>query len=136
MTNYGKATEVSNAHIQNIMLLPQISNSNRHKIHQFSGKLQSSVQVLDTMEELNKRVEPLCESSFRQIIGCTSQSSQKWWQLAGLLISTISRDLEKFTDRNPIPISEKGNLEKGKSFQTRQGKSLCAYCEKPGCKSV
>ena len=77
MTNYGKATEVSNAHIQNIMLLPQISNSNRHKTHQFSGKLQSSVQVLGTMEELNKRVEPLCESSFRQIIGCTSQSSQK-----------------------------------------------------------
>lgn len=75
MTKYGKPTEVSNAHIQNIMLLPQISNSNRHKIHQFSGKLQSSVQVLDTMEKI--RVEPLCESNFRQIIGCTSQSCQK-----------------------------------------------------------
>ena len=59
MTKYGKPTEVSNAHIQNIMLLSQISNSNRHKIHQFSGKLQSSVQVLDTMEkikELNRYV--------------------------------------------------------------------------------
>ena len=33
--------------------------------------------------------------------------------------------------RNPIPTSEKRNLEKGKSFQTQQGKSLCMYCAKP-----
>ena len=46
---YGKHSEVANAHVQNIMLLHHISNSNPYKIHEFSEKLLSSVQALETM---------------------------------------------------------------------------------------
>ena len=31
--------------------------------------------------------------------------------------------------RNPIAIGEKKHLEKGKSFQTRQGKSVCVFAQ-------
>ena len=49
---YGKHSEVANAHVQNIMSLPHINNSNPYKIHEFSGKLLSSVQALETMGKL------------------------------------------------------------------------------------
>ena len=35
---YGKHSEVANAHVQNIMPLPHINNSNTYKIHEFSEK--------------------------------------------------------------------------------------------------
>ena len=47
--------------------------------------------------------------------------------------------------RNPIPLSDKRNLEKGnsysKSYQAKQIKSECVYCENPDhrssyCKTV
>ena len=63
-TEYGKPSEVANAHVQNIMSLPQISNTNHQKIHDFSEKLLSSVQALDTMGE-NKRDKWVCESYTR-----------------------------------------------------------------------
>ena len=39
LTKYGKPSEVANAHVQNIMSLPQINNTNPQKIHDFSEKL-------------------------------------------------------------------------------------------------
>ena len=39
LTKYGKPSEVANAHVQNIMSLPQINNANPQKIHDFSEKL-------------------------------------------------------------------------------------------------
>ena len=48
-TKYGKPVEVANAHVQNIMSLPQINNASPQKIHEFSEKLLCSVQELDTM---------------------------------------------------------------------------------------
>ena len=38
LTKYGKASEVANAHVQNIMSLPQINNTNPQKISYFSQK--------------------------------------------------------------------------------------------------
>ena len=49
---FGKHSGVANAHIQNIMSLPHINNSNPYKIHEFSEKLLSSVQALETMGKL------------------------------------------------------------------------------------
>ena len=54
MTKYGKPTEVANAHVQNIMSLPQINNANPQKIHEFSEKLLCSVQALDTMGKIKE----------------------------------------------------------------------------------
>ena len=49
LTKYGKPSEVANAHVRNIMSLPQINNANPEKIHDFSEKLLCSVKALDTM---------------------------------------------------------------------------------------
>ena len=54
MTNYGKPSEVADAHVQNIMSLPQINNANPQSIHEFSEKLQRSMQVLDTMGKIKE----------------------------------------------------------------------------------
>ena len=51
---YGKHSEVANAHVQNIMSLPHINNSNPYKIHEFSEKLLSDVQALETMGKLKE----------------------------------------------------------------------------------
>ena len=49
MTKYRKSSEVANAHVQHIMLLPPINNANPKKIHDFSEKSLCSEQALDTM---------------------------------------------------------------------------------------
>ena len=54
LKKYGKHSEVSNAHVQNIMSLPHINNSNSYKIHEFSEKLLSNVQALQTMGKLKE----------------------------------------------------------------------------------
>ena len=54
MTKYGKPSEVANAHVQNIMSLPQINNANPQKIHEFSQNLLCSVSVLDTKGEIKE----------------------------------------------------------------------------------
>ena len=51
---YGKHSEVANTHVQNIMSLPHINNSNSYKIYEFSEKLLSSVQALETMGKLKE----------------------------------------------------------------------------------
>ena len=51
---YGKPSEVANAHVQNIISLPQINNANAQKINYFSEKLLCSVQALDIMEKMKE----------------------------------------------------------------------------------
>ena len=54
LTKYGKPKEVANAHVQNIVSLPQINNANSQKIHDFLEKLLCSVQALDTMGKIKE----------------------------------------------------------------------------------
>ena len=54
MTKYGKPSEVANAHVQNIMSLPQINNANPQKVYHFSEKLLCSVQALDIMGKIKE----------------------------------------------------------------------------------
>ena len=54
MKNYGKHCEVANAQVQNIKSLPHINNSNPCKIYEFSEKLLSSVQALETIRKLKE----------------------------------------------------------------------------------
>ena len=51
---FGKHSGVANAHVQNIMSLPHINNSNPYKIYEFSEKLLSSVQALETIRKLKE----------------------------------------------------------------------------------
>ena len=51
---FGKRSEVSAAHIQRILSLPVIINSNLNRIHEFYEKLVISVQALETMKKLKE----------------------------------------------------------------------------------
>ena len=54
-----KPSKVANAHVENIMSLPQINNPNPQKIRECSETLLCSVQGLDTMgkiKEMNRYV--------------------------------------------------------------------------------
>ena len=54
LTKYVKLSEVANLHVQNMMPLPQINNTNPQKIHDFSEKLLCTVQALDTMGKIKE----------------------------------------------------------------------------------
>ena len=54
MTKYGKSSKVANAHVQNIMSLPQTNNANPQKINDLSENLLYSVQALDIMEKIRE----------------------------------------------------------------------------------
>ena len=53
---FGKSAEIATAHIQCITSLPVIQNSHPNRIHNFYEKLVISLQVLETMNELNARL--------------------------------------------------------------------------------
>ena len=134
LTKYGKPSEVANTHVQNIMSLPQINNANPQKIHDFSEKKLCSVQALDTMgkiKEMNGYVRVTLDKlqGIRADLVRNDESWQDW------KFQQLVEALEKWTVRNPIPLSDKGNPEKGngysKSYQAKQTKSECVYCEKP-----
>ena len=54
MIKYGKPSVVANAHVQNIISLPQINNANPQKIYEFSEKLLYNVQALDTVGKIKE----------------------------------------------------------------------------------
>ena len=138
LTKYGKPNEVANAHVQNIMSLPQINNANPQKIHDFSEKLLCSVQALDTMwkiKEINGYVRVTLDK-LQRIRADLVRNDDNWqdWKF-----QQLAEALEKWTVRNPIPLSDKQYPEKcngySKSYQARQTKSECVYCEKPDQRS-
>ena len=125
-TKYGKPSEVANAHVQNIMILPQINNSNPQNFHEFSEKLLCSVQALDTMgkiKEMNEYARIILDKL--QGIRADLVRNDDHWQ--DWKFQQLSEALEKWTMRDPIPMSSKRNQEKGnsysKSYQAKQTKS-------------
>ena len=126
MTKYGKPSEVANALVQNIMLLPQINNSNPQNFHEFSEKLLCSVQALDTMgkiKEMNEYARIILDKL--QGIRADLVRNDDHWQ--DWKFQQLAEALEKWTMRDPIPMSCKRNQEKGnsysKSYQAKQTKS-------------
>ena len=51
---YGKPSEVANAHIQRVMVLPTINNTNAYKILGFYKRLIAHMNTLDTMGKLKE----------------------------------------------------------------------------------
>ena len=94
MTKYEKPSEVANAHVQNIVLLPQINNSNPQNFHEFSEKLLCSVQALDTMgkiKEMNEYARIILDKL--QGIRADLVRNDDHWQ--DWKISAISRGLKE-----------------------------------------
>ena len=60
ITRYGKPSEVTNAHIQNLLNLPSIHGTSPVKIHDFYEKLVTNVQVLETMGKLREVTGYVC----------------------------------------------------------------------------
>ena len=136
---YGKPSEVANAHVQNIMSLPHIHNSNPYKIHEFSEKLLSSVQALETMgkiKEINGYVR-LTLDKLQGIRADLVRTDDDWqdWKFPQLVEA-----LEKWTSRNPKPHSDDNRnhpyKHPNKAYQTKQQKLECVYCGKPEHKSA
>ena len=133
LINYGKPSEVANAHAQN-NVTPAINS----EIHDFSGKLLCSMQALDTVgkiKEMNGYVRVTLDS-LQGIQADLVRNDDNWqdWKFQQLVEA-----LEKWTVRNPIPLSDKRNPEKdngySKSYQAKRTKSECVYCEKPDHRS-
>ena len=51
-SKFGKHSEVAKSHIENVISLPVINNSNPGRIHSFYEKLVTSVQSLESMGKL------------------------------------------------------------------------------------
>ena len=51
---YGKTNEVANAHIQSVMALLTINNTNPYKIHDSYERLIAQINTLDTMGKLRE----------------------------------------------------------------------------------
>jgi hypothetical protein len=134
-SKYGKDSEIVNAYIQNIMLLPRIQGSNTKEIHQFYEKLLWNVQALETLGKL------------KEITGYVRMTIDKLGGIRGDLVRTddawqewkfpeLIEALRQWTVRNPISSDEKNyekNPKKSKSFQTDQRDpkpTPCVYCEK------
>ena len=115
------------------MSLPQINYANPQKIYDFSEKFLWSVQALDTMgklKEMNEYVRVTLDKlqGIRADLMRNDDNCQDW------KFQQLEEALERWTVRNPIPLSDKRNPENGngysKSYQAKQIKSECVYCEK------
>jgi hypothetical protein len=53
-SEYGKSSEIINAHIQNIMGLPVITGSSPAKVHEFYKTLSHNVQSLETLGKIER----------------------------------------------------------------------------------
>ena len=96
------------------------------------------MQALDTMgkiTEMNGYVKVTLDKL--QVIRTDLARNDDNWQ--DWKFQLLLEALEKWTVRNPIPLSYKRNPEKSngfsKSYQAKQTKSECGYCEKPDHRS-
>ena len=141
---YDKHSEVANAHVQNIMSLPHISNSNPYKIHEFSEKLLSSVQALETMgkrKEINGYVRITLDKlqGIRADLVRTDDDWQDW------KFPQLVEALENWTCRNPKPRNRKPLSEDNRAnpyrnpnkvYHANQPQTECVYCKKSDHKSA
>ena len=101
-TKFGQTSEVSNAHIQCIMTLPSISNTNVVRIHDFYERLLINVNALDTLGKLNEIIGYV-RLTLEKLSGIRAdlvRTDDNWknWKFYELLEA-----LRKCTERNPIP---------------------------------
>ena len=144
---YGKDSEIVKAYVKEIMDLPYITSANPAKIHEFSEKLSTCVQALETMKKLD------------QVNGNVSMAMDKLPGIRGDLVRTdpdwetwdfvkLSEALQQWTRRNPVDkrATEKGREEVNQKrdrphklfqAQNREFKPRgCVYCGDVGHKAT
>ena len=98
---YGKPSEVDNAHVQSVTVVPTINNINTFKIHDFYERLITHINTLDRMgklKEINRYVrftlDRLC--GIRANLVRTDDKLQNWG------FNELIEAICKWTERNPI----------------------------------
>ena len=76
LTKYGKPSEVANAHVQNIMSLPQINNANPQNFFRLFRKITMQCASI-RYNEKNKRDEWVCQSYTGETARYSSGSCEK-----------------------------------------------------------
>ena len=137
-SKYGEESEVVNAHVQNIMMLPTITNTSSSKIKGFFEKLITSVQALETMGKLQD-IKGYVRMTLDKLPGIRADlvRMDDEWKTWGF--PQLVEALRKWTERNPV--ADDGGANGGaadkqakrdrqmntKSKGLRQKK--CVYCE-------
>ena len=118
------------------MSLPQINNANSQKIHDFSEKLLCSVQALDTMGKI-KEMNGYVRVTLDKLQGIRSDLVRNGDNWQGWEFQQLVEALEKWTVRNPIPLSDKRNSEKGNGYSKsyRLNKLRVNVCTVKNCKN-
>ena len=120
-TDYGKPSEVGNAHMQCIIGLPPIHGSHPARIHDFYGKLTTHMQVLDTMGKL-KEIRGFPRTTLYKLPGIRAdlvRLDDNWqdWRFPELVDA-----LRKWCHRNPIssedPIPDPSNRNQTPNRET------------------
>jgi hypothetical protein len=129
---YGKTSEIVNTHVQNIMGLPVITDSNPAKVNDFYKSLLYNTQALETLGKLDK-VSGMTRSVLEKLKGIKVdlvRGNEGWqdWDLARLIV-----ELKKWRDINPV--DESGNTKKQRKsgfYYAKDGdrrKRACVYCD-------
>ena len=118
------------------MSLPQINNANSQKIHDFSEKLLCSVQALDTTGKV-KEMNGYVRVTLDKLQGIRSDLVRNGDNWQGWEFQQLVEALEKWTVRNPIPLSDKRNPEKGNRYSKsyRLNKLRVNVCTVKNCKN-
>ena len=133
---FGKESEIVKSCIKEIMELPYISGVNIRKIHEFYEKLQSDVQLLETMgklEQVNGNVSMTLDK-LSGIRGDLVRTDPNWenWDFANLVSA-----LSAWTRRNPIvnqqpkpqdPVSTRSKGHSSRKLLYANTKNRAAVC--------
>ena len=142
--NYGKHSEVTNAHVKSIMSLPHINNSNPYKIHEFSENLLSSVQAQETIGKL-KEINGYVILTLDKLQGIRADLVRTDHDLQDWKFSQLVEALENWTCRNPKPLNHKPLSEDNRAnpyrnpnkiYQANQHQIDWASCKKSDHKTA
>ena len=137
-SEYGKSSEIINAHIQNIMDLPVITGTDPAKVHDFYKTLSHNVQALETLGKV-ERVNGTTRAVLEKLKGIKTdlvRGEEGWqeWDLPRLVVA-----LKKWKDINISIGNDSLEQNKQKRFRsnpnmylTKEGerkKRGCVYCE-------
>ena len=132
---YGKLSEVVNAHIQSVIALPTINNTNPYKIHDFYERRITHINTLDTMSKL-KEINGYVRFTLDKLCGIRADLVRTDYNWQNWGYNEPIEAIRKWIERNPIerlersdrPIKEQHRREY--IMQTHQNTKTkeCVYC--------
>ena len=137
---YGKTSEIINAHVNNILELPTVTSANLGKVNCFYKTLLFNVQSLETLGKI-ERVNGMTRSVLDKLKGIKADlvRGQDNWQDWDL--PRLTQALKKWRDVNPVPeesnVASKVTPPKHPDKRSplyhadTRNQRHCVYCEDP-----